>query len=55
MCGAIDVPGNDTPCAERNWYYAPESVDVCLRADWPLQVIVPNDISKNQKSVLVNL
>lgn len=49
MGGAIDVPGNDTPCAERNWYYDPESVDVCLKADWPLQVIVPNDISKNQK------
>ena len=41
MGGAIDVPGNDTPCAERNWYYDPEAVDVCLNADWPLQVIVP--------------
>lgn len=49
MGGAIDVPGNDTPCAERNWYYDPVAVDICLRADWPLQVIVPNDISKNQK------
>lgn len=49
MGGSIDVPGNDTPCAERNWYYDPEAVDVCLRANWPLQVIVPNDISKNQK------
>lgn len=49
MGGAIDVPGNDTPCAERNWYYDPESVDICLQADWPLQVIVPNDISYNQK------
>lgn len=49
MGGSIDVPGNDTPCAERNWYYDPEAVDVCLNANWPLQVIVPNDISKNQK------
>ncbi|MDO4547787.1 MAG: nucleoside hydrolase [Clostridia bacterium] len=49
MGGAIDVPGNDTPCAERNWYYDPEAVDICLRADFPLQVIVPNDISYNQK------
>ena len=28
MGGSIDVPGNDTPCAERNWYYDPEAVDV---------------------------
>jgi len=49
MGGAIDVPGNDTHCAERNWYYDPEAVDICLRANWKQQVIVPNDISKNQK------
>ena len=49
MGGAIDVPGNDTPCAERNWYYDPESVDICLRANFPKQVIVPHDISYNQK------
>lgn len=49
MGGAIDVPGNDTPCAERNWYYDPESVEICLEADFPLQVVVPHDISYNQK------
>ena len=49
MGGAIDVPGNDTPCAERNWYYDPESVEICLQADFPLQVVVPHDISYNQK------
>lgn len=49
MGGAIDVPGNDTPCAERNWYYDPESVDICLQANFPLQVVVPHDISYNQK------
>ena len=49
MGGAIDVPGNDTPCAERNWYYDPEAVDICLQADFPLQVVVPHDISFNQK------
>ncbi len=49
MGGAIDVPGNDTPCAERNWYYDPVSVSICLQADFPLQVVVPNDISYNQK------
>ena len=49
MGGAIDVPGNDTPCAERNWYYDPEAVDICLQADFPLQVVVPHDISYNQK------
>lgn len=48
MGGAIDVPGNDTPCAERNWYYDPESVDICLQADFPIQVVVPHDISYNQ-------
>ena len=49
MGGAIDVPGNDTPGAERNWYYDPEAVDICLQADFPLQVVVPHDISFNQK------
>lgn len=49
MGGAIDVPGNDTPCAERNWYYDPESVAICLQADFPVQVVVPHDISYNQK------
>ncbi|MEF9880747.1 MAG: nucleoside hydrolase, partial [Clostridia bacterium] len=49
MGGAIDVPGNDTPCAERNWYYDPESVAICLAAEFPLQVVVPHDISYNQK------
>lgn len=48
MGGAIDVPGNDTPCAERNWYYDPESVEICLEANFPIQVIVPHDISYNQ-------
>ncbi len=48
MGGAIDVPGNDTPAAERNWYYDPESVEICLQADFPLQVVIPNDISYNQ-------
>lgn len=48
MGGAINVPGNDTPCAERNWYYDPESVDICLQADFPVQVVVPHDISFNQ-------
>lgn len=48
MGGAIDVPGNDTPCAERNWYYDPEAVEVCLQADFPQQVVVPHDISYNQ-------
>ena len=42
------MPGNDTPCAERNWYYDPESVDICLQADFPKQVVVPHDISYNQ-------
>lgn len=49
MGGAIDVPGNDTPCAERNWYYDPESVAICLAAKFPVQVVVPHDISYNQK------
>ncbi|MDO4547789.1 MAG: nucleoside hydrolase [Clostridia bacterium] len=49
MGGAINVPGNDTPCAERNWYYDPESVEICLQANFPLQVVVPHDISYNQK------
>ncbi len=48
MGGAIDVPGNDTPCAERNWYYDPESVKICLESDFPIQVVVPHDISYNQ-------
>lgn len=49
MGGSIDVPGNITDCAEVNWYYDPESVEICLQADWPVQVVVPDDISYNQK------
>jgi len=49
MGGAIDVPGNDTPAAERNWYYDPHSVAICLKSAFPKQVIVPHDISFNQK------
>ena len=49
MGGAIDVPGNDTPCAERNWYYDPESVAICLEANFPVQVVIPHDISYHQK------
>lgn len=48
MGGAIDVPGNDTPCAERNWYYDPAAVEICLKAGFPKQVVVPHDISYNQ-------
>ncbi len=49
MGGSIDVPGNITDCAEVNWYYDPEAVEICLQADWPVQVVVPDDISYNQK------
>lgn len=49
MGGAIDVPGNDTPCAERNFYYDVESVNICLNSPFPKQVIVPNDISYYQR------
>lgn len=49
MGGAIDVPGNITHCAEVNWYYDAEAVDICLNADWPVQVVIPNDISYHQK------
>lgn len=58
MGGAIDVPGNDTPCAERNWYYDPESVAICLGANFPVQVVVPHDISYHQrltKDILDNI
>ncbi|MDO5732621.1 MAG: nucleoside hydrolase [Eubacteriales bacterium] len=45
MGGAIDVPGNASVLAEFNWWYDPDSVDICLRADWPQQIIVPHDVA----------
>ncbi len=45
MGGAIDVPGNANACGEFNWFYDPESVQICLNNAFPYQVIVPHDIS----------
>ncbi|NLB51838.1 MAG: nucleoside hydrolase [Syntrophomonadaceae bacterium] len=49
MGGAIDVPGNDTSSAERNWYYDPHAVKISLQQPFPKQVIIPHDISHYQR------
>ena len=45
MGGAIDVPGNANVCGEFNWFYDPESVQICLNNDFPYQIVVPHDIA----------
>lgn len=45
MGGAIDVPGNANACGEFNWFYDPESVQICLNNDFPYQIVVPHDIA----------
>lgn len=45
MGGAIDVPGNANVCGELNWFYDPESVQICLNNDFPYQIVVPHDIA----------
>lgn len=45
MGGAIDVPGNANTCGEFNWFYDPESVQICLNNDFPYQIVVPHDIA----------
>ena len=45
MGGAIDVPGNANACGEFNWFYDPESVQICLNNPFPYQIVVPHDIS----------
>lgn len=47
MGGAIDIPGNTTPAAEFNWWYDPESVHIALRAPFPKQTVVPNDVAES--------
>jgi len=32
MGGDIDIPGNATPAAAMNWYYDPESIQLCPAA-----------------------
>ena len=45
MGGAIDVPGNANVCGEFNWFYDPESVQICLNNNFPYQIVVPHDIA----------
>lgn len=45
MGGAIDVPGNANAMGEFNWFYDPESVQICLNNDFPYQTVVPHDIA----------
>lgn len=45
MGGAIDVPGNANACGEFNWFYDPESTQICLNNDFPYQIVVPHDIA----------
>ena len=47
MGGAIDIPGNTTPAAEFNWWYDPEAIRVALRAPFPKQTVVPNDVAES--------
>ncbi len=46
MGGAIDIPGNTTPAAEFNWWYDPEAIRIALRAPFPKQTVVPNDVAE---------
>lgn len=45
MGSAIDVPGNANATGEFNWFYDPESVQICLNNNFPYQIIVPHDIA----------
>ncbi|MCF0254361.1 MAG: nucleoside hydrolase, partial [Duodenibacillus sp.] len=43
MGGVFDVPGEDLPAAEFNWWYDPAAANACLKAPWRRQVVVPHD------------
>lgn len=44
MGGAFDVPGNTTAAAEFNWWADPEAAQICTRAPFNRQLIVPLDV-----------
>ena len=46
MGGDIDCPGDATPAAELNWYYDPEAIRQCLKANWKSQLVVPDDLAQ---------
>lgn len=43
MGGTFDVPGRALPHLEFNWWYDPMAADICLKAAWRHQLVVPRD------------
>ena len=46
MGGNIGCPGNATPAAKMNGYYAPEAIRQCPAANRKRQLIVPGDLAR---------
>lgn len=43
MGGTFDVPGRALPRLEFNWWYDPYAANICLKAGWKQQLVVPRD------------
>lgn len=50
MGGAFDVPGNVNPSSEFNIWFDPEAAHIVWGAPWPVQVIVPLDVTESVRS-----
>lgn len=46
MAAAVDVKGSVTDYAEFNCFYDAEAFEICLKSDFPSQVIVPRDVAE---------
>lgn len=47
MGGTFDVPGMALPHWEFNWWYDPFATNICLKAGWKHQLVVPRDAAMN--------
>lgn len=47
MGGTFDVPGRALPHLEFNWWYDPFATNICLKAGWKHQLVVPRDAAMN--------
>ncbi|MCF0142347.1 MAG: adenosine deaminase [Parasporobacterium sp.] len=43
MGGVFDIPGQDLPHGEINWWYDPKATDIVLNAGWKEITVVPHD------------
>lgn len=46
MAAAVDVEGSVTDYAEFNCFYDAEAFEVCLKSNFPSQIIVPRDVAE---------